>query len=266
MEKSAFGAALLPAARVPLLPLFLLLACVAGPVAAEETEGEDVMNCLLFGMNCEFNLVNPIVAVFFLAWNFMISPSIVAPIVRCIVFGCADGCRHLNGIFCIFPHWYVGILLPCYFGGAVSASMAVGIPYMINFGSAFYMALKERRSVVASEATLVKMDVLGTLKEAMSEVRYANHRDDVIAALDSMLEALADVHLADGRSVLQSMAAVDAGTQDSEKATSEILNAEATVSTDELRRSSTTQSSIVKVAKTISGSEHFSTGISNLRL
>eukprot|EP00929_Paragymnodinium_shiwhaense_P079732 TRINITY_DN41560_c0_g1_i1.p1 TRINITY_DN41560_c0_g1~~TRINITY_DN41560_c0_g1_i1.p1 ORF type:complete len:265 (-),score=47.24 TRINITY_DN41560_c0_g1_i1:206-1000(-) len=258
-------------AAARLLPqCILVLRCLAWEVYAEQAEqaeqakeGENytLAECLIFGQMCQFGVFNGIMAAFFLVWNAMISPVILGPLVRCLVFGLADGCRHFNPMFCIFPHWYIGIIAPCFFGGFLSGSVAVVIPYTINFGRLVHLAMKEKATETATVTTRVKMDVLDVLKEAQSEIKYANHTDDVIEALENMKSLLEEIRLPNGQSVVQRVA-----WQEDDVVGFDVNKPDMSKMRSDTSTSVTSpKSSASKLTRSLSGHMHFSTGVPNSR-
>eukprot|EP00929_Paragymnodinium_shiwhaense_P039529 TRINITY_DN20744_c0_g1_i1.p1 TRINITY_DN20744_c0_g1~~TRINITY_DN20744_c0_g1_i1.p1 ORF type:complete len:274 (-),score=31.37 TRINITY_DN20744_c0_g1_i1:357-1178(-) len=266
--------------RMPVasLRLLLLLVCIASHAWAADDYGDDddysegmtakedasMVECMVFGTMCQFNIMNVVMALFFLAWNSMMSAAVLGPIIRMLVFGWRDGCRHFSCILCIFPHWYVGVLVPLFVGGLLSGSVAIVLPYGYNGIRMLNMALKEKKHADASEASQIKMDVLEALKLAESEVRFANHTDDVSSALESMTEALIGIRLLNGRSIFSKEGFAEKEAEKDIESGGKAKDAEAdkdptTDPTDEptLERSKSTFS---KLSRTMSGVNHFSTG------
>eukprot|EP00929_Paragymnodinium_shiwhaense_P034095 TRINITY_DN18594_c0_g1_i1.p1 TRINITY_DN18594_c0_g1~~TRINITY_DN18594_c0_g1_i1.p1 ORF type:complete len:287 (+),score=47.92 TRINITY_DN18594_c0_g1_i1:108-968(+) len=264
------------AAHRRVLPLLLLL-CVMREAQAQESEASpSLLMCMVFGSMCEFSAINVILALFFLAWNFMLSGVILGPVVRMLVFGFKDGCAHFNLVMCIFPHWYLGILAPLYLGGLLSASVAVGIPYSFRFFTMLDLALKEKKHEFGGEATRLKMDAAEAISKCLDAVSSSNHPDDVVLAVEEHLGQLHFINLPDGESILRkvvdgwnrtllapSLSVLPGG--DLESPADDIaLRASSAKSIEDasLKRSASART-IGKLTKTVSGQSYFSTGVPN---
>eukprot|EP00929_Paragymnodinium_shiwhaense_P039530 TRINITY_DN20744_c0_g1_i2.p1 TRINITY_DN20744_c0_g1~~TRINITY_DN20744_c0_g1_i2.p1 ORF type:complete len:271 (-),score=35.53 TRINITY_DN20744_c0_g1_i2:315-1127(-) len=226
----------------------------------EVKEDASMVECMVFGVFCQATPVNALPVLVFLAWNLQASATVLGPIIRMLVFGWRDGCRHFSCICCAFPHWYVGILAPLYIGGLLTASVAVCLPYGYNSLKMLKMALKEKRDAGASEASQIKMDVLEALKDAEFEVRIANHTDDVASALESMTEALIGIRLLNGRSIFSKEGFAEKEAEKDIESGGKAKDAEADKDPTNGPTLERSKSTFSKLSRTMTGVTHFSTG------
>lgn len=220
----------------------------------------------IWGIHGEFSFLTVIMALFFALWNTMCSPIIVVPVVRGLFFGCRAFWQSTSPILLIFPHWYLGIGMPCIMGGLVSASVAVGLPYFFIIYKTVNQALKEQASQSANEATKLKYDVLDVLKQVQSEVEDADHVDDVKAAVQELLKQLADVKCKDGSQLLDQSSVTADSKDPSVPQKDDPDNPDETNETNETNEpqhvtSSKSQLTIASLARTVSGAKHFQTGV-----
>mmetsp|Transcript_130210 Transcript_130210/g.230096 ORF Transcript_130210/g.230096 Transcript_130210/m.230096 type:complete len:252 (-) Transcript_130210:41-796(-) len=230
-------------------------------------EENTIIDKVIWGATGEFGFVNIILAGFFLAWNSMCGSIIIVPCVRGIFFGCRAFWKSTNPILLIFPHWYLGIGVPCYMGGLFSGSVAVLVPYSYLIFTNVNMALQEKSLSSATEATRVKYDVLDVLKKIRHQVDEADHADDVKTALETLMQDLAKVKQEDGTPILPDLAFIKSGvTKPAEVVKSDADPAESNevVESNEnntLSRNVSNVSAFSALTRTISGKQHYQTGI-----
>mmetsp|Transcript_78763 Transcript_78763/g.136526 ORF Transcript_78763/g.136526 Transcript_78763/m.136526 type:complete len:253 (+) Transcript_78763:104-862(+) len=231
-------------------------------------EENTIIDKVIWGATGEFGFVNIILAGFFLAWNSMCGSIIIVPCVRGIFFGCRAFWKSTNPILLIFPHWYLGIGVPCYMGGLFSGSVAVLVPYSYLIFTNVNMALQEKSLSSATEATRVKYDVLDVLKKIRHQVDEADHADDVKTALETLMQDLAKVKQEDGTPILPDLAFIksgvtkpaEVGKSDAEDPAESNEVVESNENND-LNRTKSNLSSFGALQRSISGKKHFQTGL-----
>lgn len=239
------------------------------------SDGDDqFLDKLIWGQAGEFSVINVVMAMFFLAWNSMCARIPLVPLVRLIVLGVTAARHSFDPILLIFPHWYIGIGIPCWIGGLVSGIPAVLIPYTFVTYTCVKLACEEKGRTSANEATRLKYEVFSILKKTRNQVEDADHPEDVQTALLSLLEELSKVKLDDKTPLLDGLPCIENGlviksdvkpTDDAEDAdpadpaeTNEVMESN---ENNELQREKSSASSFSALVRIASGKKHFQSGV-----